>query len=761
MLGQLAAQNIKGVVTDEANRPLPYANVVLLTADSAYLAGTTTGTDGRFELLKPEKSELVSISFVGYTTVTRRVEGADLGIVRLMPDAQLLGEVVVKGYLPKTMIKGDAMLTAVSGSVLEKAGTAENLLDKIPNVTARNGEVNVFGRGTPEIYINGRKMRGMQELEQLSSDEIKSVEVVSNPGARYDASVRAVIRITTKKVAGEGFGLNTQTVARHRRGYGMTYVEQLNMNYRRGGFDLSGMLYGNSVKGGNDQTFITDTHLEKHWQQRLDLTRQHQRGKSIEATLSLNYQPNESHTIGARYNFERTPGSYWNIEQLAETYSNDLLYEGLRSRVTTRSAESYHRSNIYYSGKIKGWSIDFNADGLWNDYDNRQETREEITGGESGHADRNVTTKDGKRNELYAAKLVMGRAVGKGSLTFGGEYSHNNRNTTYLNAEGIIADDRTQIREGASSAFVEYARRFNNLQIQAGVRYEHIGFSYYNNGEYMAEQSKKYDNLFPSLSLSFPVKGVRVQVGYANDISRPSYYNLRSNITYVNRYMYDQGNPFLMPSLTHNITVAAVYKWMNFYVGYSRVLDDITNQTVAYSADAPGIGLLTLLNAPAYDKLAVSVNLSPTIGIWTPRLSLAVRQQWYKGESPNGKENFDKPIGSVALRNNFKLPRGFLLDVNGSWTSKGHTTNIYLSSNSFDMSASLRKSFLNEALSLQLSADNLFEPKQEGIIYSGIRVLQNTQTYHRRISLTLRYNFNSTKSKYKGTGAGAGQKSRM
>ena len=161
--------------------PLAYANVVLQTADSVYLAGTTTDIEGKFTLAKHENAKLINISFVGYTTVVEELTSNQLGNIQLYPDAQLLGEVVVKGYLPKTQAKGDAMVTQVSGTLLEKAGTAENLLNKIPNVTSQDGSVTVFGRGTPEIYINGRKMRNPQELDRLSSDDLKSVEVVSNP----------------------------------------------------------------------------------------------------------------------------------------------------------------------------------------------------------------------------------------------------------------------------------------------------------------------------------------------------------------------------------------------------------------------------------------------------------------------------------------------------------------------------------------------------------------------------------------------------
>ena len=95
------------------------------------------------------------------------------------------------------------------------------------------------------------------------------------------------------------------------------------------------------------------------------------------------------------------------------------------------------------------------------------------------------------------------------------------------------------------------------------MRYEHVGFDYYDNGKYIAKQSKNYNHVFPSISFVFPIKDVQLQIGYASDIVRPSYWQLSSNTTYANRYLYDKGNPFLMPSITHNVTLGTSYEWMN------------------------------------------------------------------------------------------------------------------------------------------------------------------------------------------------------
>ena len=194
------AQTLTGKLTDENGGPLAYANVVLLSLpDSAFVTGTVSGEDGAFSLQADGRGRLLRVSSIGYATLYRECgEGTSVGTLRLAPDAQMLGEVVVKADLPRMRVKGDAVVTTVQGSVLEKAGTGNDLLDKIPGLSAEEGEVNVFGSGVAEVYINGRKMRDPSELDQLESDNIKSVEVVRNPGARYDASVAAVVRIFTK-----------------------------------------------------------------------------------------------------------------------------------------------------------------------------------------------------------------------------------------------------------------------------------------------------------------------------------------------------------------------------------------------------------------------------------------------------------------------------------------------------------------------------------------------------------------------------------
>ena len=167
----ISAQTVSGKLIDENSQPLPYANVVLLSLpDSTFVTGTISGEDGTFSLSTTAEKQLVRISSIGYNTLYRPTQPANMGVIQMTTDTQILGEVVVKADLPKTRVKGDAMVTTVSGSILENAGTGNDLLNKIPGVSANEGDIKVFGAGTPEIYINGLKYSVLEPLKYILTD---------------------------------------------------------------------------------------------------------------------------------------------------------------------------------------------------------------------------------------------------------------------------------------------------------------------------------------------------------------------------------------------------------------------------------------------------------------------------------------------------------------------------------------------------------------------------------------------------------------
>ena len=301
----MQAQIINGKLVDEQNQPMPYANVVLLSLpDSAYVTGVVSREDGTFQLKNPEGTErLVRISSVGYVTIYNRCAAGNMGTLQMQPNARLLDEVVVKADLPVTRLKADALETSVQGTVLSRAGTAEDVLARIPGLQKTKDGFEVFGKGAPLIYINGRKMRDASELDQLSSEDIKSVEVIHNPGARYDATVGAVVRIRTVRRQGDGFGISLRSS--YDQSVNADFVEQADVNYRHNSLDVFGMIRFTKTDDRQEDLLEQITYADTLWAQR-NYQRADTEDRELSGRLGFNYDFNDRHSIGLRYDVSKT-----------------------------------------------------------------------------------------------------------------------------------------------------------------------------------------------------------------------------------------------------------------------------------------------------------------------------------------------------------------------------------------------------------------------------------------------------------------------
>ena len=312
------------------------------------------------------------------------------------------------------------------------------------------------------------------------------------------------------------------------------------------------------------------------------------------------------------------------------------------------------------------------------------------------------------------------------------------------------------------AVFGEYSRQLGHGSVQAGVRYEHLKSDYYEYGVFNKEQSRKYSNVFPSLSLSHPIGQVQLQLSYAADITRPDYSLLNSAPRYVNRYTYEAGNPLLQPTLSHNLTLDVAWKQLYFSGGYRHIKDGMTSFCESYSADNPAISLLRPVNIEDFDKAYAMVAYSPKFGCWQPQWVASMEQQWYKGSTPEGSRMFNHPLGSFLWKNSLELPWDILMYVDATVITQGHSENVHNDKTQWRLDASLYREFAGKRLSCLLSVTDLFSTMTNHVTaYSGIRTLTMGTDTRRTFTVTLRYKFNATKSKYKGKGAGSSQKNRM
>jgi hypothetical protein len=743
------AQMIWGKIIDEKGQPLEFANISLYSsADSTMITGTITNAKGEFSLQVENIGDaFLQISFIGYETQT--VPAKRQQTIVMVPEAFTLGEVVIKGDLPKIRMRNDALVTTVQNSVLSKAGTANDVLKRLPSITGDDGEFSVFGKGQAKIYINNREMRDISELDNLSSADIKDVEVVNNPGARYDASVMAVIRINTVRKVGDGFSFDVRSSYWQSQNTDLT--EQLNLNYRKNGWDIFGTFSYNRNASIQDSKLLQKTYVDTLWTQENNMYSDRW-SHTLTGIAGLNYEISPKNYIGMKYTHTAYPSNNSLTELNSTVLADGVFYDKWNSVEETKTSHRpAHRFNAYYNGSFGDLKLDFNTDF----YANRERSQSHVTETSQEYDNRTVNSESNVDNRLIASKLILSYPVLGGQFSLGSEYTDTHREDEYQNRENIVSSSNTTIRERNNSFFVEYSRRISAGQLGTGLRYENVRSDYFDNDVKKDEQSRRYSQWFPNFSFSTRLNEVNLQLSYTAKTKRPSYRQLSSNVFYINRFSLQTGNPFLNPSVIHDITLVSSWKFLQLMVSYKH-----EKNAVIYWAkqleDNPAVTLLAYRNLKKLPSFTGFLTLSPSFGIWSPQLSGGFVKQWVTIESNNKPVHLNKPMPMVSLNNSLSLSKGFLLTLDMNYQGKGHVQNIYLTENIFRVNVGITKSFFKDQLSIAVKGHDLFKGKKDGnLLYDSQMELYQLNRYDsREFELTVRYKFNSAKSKYKGTGAG-------
>ena len=770
-------QDYSGKVIDETGQPVAFVNVVLLSLpDSAFVQGAVSDEQGAFHIVTNVSDGLLKLSSVGYETLF--VKAANGLTITMKEDAQMLGEVVVKSQLPKTLVKGDAMRTTVAGSILEKAGTVNDALSKIPSLEAeRDGGVKVLGRGDAEVYINGRRVQDNSELSRLRSDQIQHVDVIQNPGARYAASTKAVVRITLKKAQGEGFSFQDNLSGMYQ--YGHTLTNNLDVNYRMGGLDITASLWAGRY--GHTKSLQENTLTYYAGPDKIEgVSTQESKNiwKGWSPQLQVNYMLDENHSFGAFYKYDRHPNSDFNSMFYTDSYENGIFKERSKSHIIQEDMFKKHIFNAYYNGKVGQLSIDMNVDGLFDDTQSPSNTQEVTTETGGSPVNRSIESTTVSSNNFWASKLIFGYPVWQGNFSLGGEYTYNHRTDAYdfmaTDAVPVKTTD-TEINEKSAAAFAEYGRQFGKVFAQVGLRYEHLTNDYFNFGKKEDEVCRNYGDWFPTAVISAPVGKAQLSLSYRRDIERPNYANLTSSTVYINRYTYQSGNPYLKPTYTHSLVLNGAYKWMNLTLNYARIKDAETMSTEPYPGSAdPFVSLVRPINSQEdYDRLTIVASARPSFQFsifnsqlkWHPTWSVVAMFQNYKSPTATGEViTLSQPWFNGSWRNTIELPHDFRLSADVEWATKGEYNNFHLTKSRIFGSFGVQKDFHLRRLG-SLTADlrciDIFNTNKTDAIIYGYRDLTVHNPARRTFTLDLTWKFNEAHSKYRGSGAGEKQKARM
>ena len=754
-------RHLTGTIIDEQGHPVAYANIALLSlSDSTLLCGGVSNESGYFAVPYEQESLLARISYVGYKTIYRLCHQPEVGTIRMQPDNYTLKGVVVQGERPKVVLQGNSLMMNVEGTVMERLGTAEDVLTRVPMIAKRGEGFEILGKGTPLIYLNNRKLTDLNELRNIQSDNIRSVEVIQNPGARYDASVNAVIIIRTKRAAGEGLGVELTSWSR--KGHGYANNERINLTYRTGGLELFANLFGaynkNWSRGEFEQTVYADT----LWTitNRQENT---ERNPYFEGRLGFNYQVNDNNSFGGFYQH------VYDYMKISSVYDDDILFDGnvydhLRnSSVKRGELTPRHQANLYYTGKIGQFAIDFNADYTFRKQRNRNQ-QQELS---EKDMDRDVNTENLTRSKLLAEKLFVSHPLWKGQIEVGEEYTNTHWKNRFDNQEGYIDNSNNEQHEQAIAPFMELRQRLGCVQLSAGLRYEHVESEYFVDGLRRNDQCRTYNDLFPSVAASTSVKDFQFSISYSKRTTRPSYWQLSSDVTYENRLNLQMGNPYLKPIKYHNLNTTIMWKWLYLTMNFAHCVDPIL-----YTADSlPGdskVNFVTYRNYDHADWLTVTLGAQKNVKLgdeatWTPQYNVSLMKPWFKTEFLGEQKRFNHPMLALQLGNIVTLPYDWLLQADFNLHTYGYQQNVWFNSTNAMLSLSVSKDFFKRRLNVKLTGNDLFN---SGInrftLYSNRMMFQKMEDNDSRcIQLSLRYRFNVTPSKYKGTGAGNAEKNRL
>jgi len=537
-----------GRIVDAHRRPVDFANVALLNVrDSSLINGGVTNENGQFVIPCGARKAIVRVSCVGYHTAVDTYNTGKIGSITLKEATMNLQKVMVKAVRPRTKLTHGGFQTQVQGTLLSDVGMVSDLLKQVPRVRVNaDGGCSVFGKGTPEIYINGRKVTDTKELQHLSSKEVKNVDVITNPGAQYSAEVGSVIRIHTIKK--QGTGLSGSLYSKYSFAEKNNWIENLNLNYRMGGLDIFSLLAWNDTYRHLSQTTESTIMGNQH---QVNLAMPYSgtlRSHNPYGKWGMNYQIDDDNSLGIFYSVYNNTYEYFNLQSDYEVkedgkHAGKVKYDDDESSTIQGPV---HEADAYYEGKLGKMSVNLNATALWSSdktFQDAVEMSEEL-----GSRDVNSITRNKRR--MLAGKLELGYPLfEKVNLNVGTEYTNSHVHNFYLNEQEYIATSDSRIEEQNFAAFANIDLAIgNHIGLQAGARYEHVSHDCSER-----EMNRTYDNVFPTFSLGYQKGKLQMEWSASMKTQRPSYDVLSGFTRYDNRYIYEGGNPSLLPTNIYNL----------------------------------------------------------------------------------------------------------------------------------------------------------------------------------------------------------------
>ena len=467
---QKTSNRMMGRIVDTHHQPVDFANVALLNvSDSSLITGGVTNENGQFVIPCEVKKAIVKVSCVGYKTYCNAYRTGEVGAITLEDATINLQKIEIKGHRKYISRENGKLTLDVQNSNLKNIGKATDVIKYIPGMLYTNGKYEVFGKGEPVIYIDGRKQTNTSGLSLLSSTNVKSVQLITNPGAEYDAETRSIINITTVHHSLDGLsGIVGAEISKHKN---LSNNEEVNLNIHKGALDVF-LAYQYDNTRSDIRYDVNQFNYEQDTFHEISASEYSDRSRSHDYNVGMNYAINKNHTIGGRY-----LGSISNYKMLdspfdyMQTYKNDELLTSTDNKTEESEKERFHNVNLYYIGKLTdNLQLNLDADYVYAQLKHKQQVSEtsridavlEIT-----------HMQNDQRNRATALKGVFAWNMNKNNrLDFGTDFSKISSWGMSVNEEGKIADDQFKNKETKYAGFATFRLSAYKWKGSIGLRYE-------------------------------------------------------------------------------------------------------------------------------------------------------------------------------------------------------------------------------------------------------------------------------------------------
>ncbi|EKN17093.1 hypothetical protein HMPREF1076_02227 [Parabacteroides goldsteinii CL02T12C30] len=782
---------IKGIVMDgELGGPLEFVTVqVKAKGSDKIVQGSVTGSDGNYTIGGLKKGEyVVTFSYIGYEEVSKNISISSdnqilsLGELTLAEDANQLGEVEVVAKRPQMRFEIDRKVFDATQDIAAEGGSASDLLSNIPSVEVDNeGSVSLRGNSSVTIWING-KASGLTAdnqadiLDMMPAGDIKQVEVITNPSARYSPEGTAgIINIILKDDRKPGYYGSVKVGADTDGGYqasgNINYSSSkvdayANLNYRNREFKGGGIT---SRLNTTDNSFLDQTN---------DSKRQHNNwfgrfGATWHITKSDDLAFNVTGMTGSGDNSENI--HYNSIDSQKNTiYTSDRITNGDSDMKMYNLELNYvhkfsENSNIDLMVSNNQWRRDgMNIFRQSTVYTDPSQTANPLYQTQEN----DIKDKTWEVQADYTNKISDMARIEAG---YKGTFQRNASPVdtyTGTTAEDIRQDEslynRFLYNQDVHALYMTYGGKWNKLSYQAGLRGEYwrvdtrsLDFDQEFNGKASETFEKDYFKLFPSAFISYDLpKNNELQVNYTRRLRRPWGGQLNSfrNISDASNISF--GNPELTPEYSHSFELNYIKSWESGHTlslsGYYRSTDDViqrirflnTEDNVMYTtSENVAKSQASGLEIVGKDKLFKILDLTTTVNLYYSKLD-GFSYLPQGAETPVIGDTDESFAWNVRMIANLSLPWGVSLQGTGNYNSKQLMAQGHREPN-YSVDLGLRKSFLSDKLTLSINARDLLDSRKFRTVTAGDGFWQDSENWRggRRVGFTLTYNFGNMNKK--------------